>query len=133
MTQQEKTSNPAPVAQVRGSEPTIYVSRKSLDELLSAEGSHVALQTLIHRKPLRSGNGVPLYEHPPAPQDHLEGINAEDWHLANLHAVIETAANAADAAVYESMRSEAFDPTIPDNVAEFVGNAVRAALALEVK
>lgn len=45
-------------------EPTIYVSRKSLEELLEAKGSHVALQTLIHRKPLKSGNGVPLYAEP---------------------------------------------------------------------
>ncbi|MEH3108952.1 MAG: hypothetical protein PGN22_03170 [Agrobacterium cavarae] len=45
-------------------EPTIYVSRKSLEELLEAKGSHVALQTLIHRKPLKSGNGVALYAAP---------------------------------------------------------------------
>ena len=63
----------------------------------------------------------------PAPEAKLTGISAEDWHSAHLHAAIETAANAADAAVYEAMRSESFDPTIPDNVAEFVGNAVRAA------
>ncbi len=49
-----------------GTEPTIYVSRKSLEQL-EEEGSHVAVQTLIHRKPLKSGNGVPLYAAPPAP------------------------------------------------------------------
>ena len=46
-------------------EPECYVSRKSLAEL-HAEGSHVAVATAIHRTPLRSGNGVPLYAHPPS-------------------------------------------------------------------
>lgn len=49
--------------------------------------------------------------------------------LSRVDAVIEKAAVAGDAAVYEAMRSENFDPTIPDNVAEYVGNAVRAALS----
>jgi hypothetical protein len=47
------------------------VSRKSLDDLLNEEGSHVAVHTLIHRSPLRSGNGVPLYLHSPAQNDQV--------------------------------------------------------------
>lgn len=67
----------------------------------------------------------------PAPQVNVMGVSGQDWHLANLHAAIEKAAKAADAAVYEAMRSDAFDPTIADNVAEYVGNAVRSAFPIK--
>lgn len=50
-------------ATLSAAEPVVYVSRKSLEQL-NAEGSHVAVQTLIHRVPLRSGNGVPLFAGP---------------------------------------------------------------------
>jgi hypothetical protein len=53
-------------------------------------------------------------------------MSAFEDHLS-VSDVLETAARAGDAAVYEAMRSKTFDPSIPDNVAEFVGNAIRAA------
>ncbi len=74
-----------------------------------------------------------LFSHPSYDKRIRSALSAQvqdvaeesDIQLAIIHSVIEKAANAADAAVYEAMGSNSFDPTIPDNVAEFVGDAVR--------
>jgi len=94
---------------------------------LDLEGTITDAEEILALAPPSQGERVET----PSPQADVKGISADDWALANLHAVIETAANAADAAVYVAMRSDAFDPGIPDNVAEYVGNAVRAAFPKE--
>jgi hypothetical protein len=85
----------------------------------------------FHIDPVSSESVRDDVEGTPSPAAHVVGISDDDLMQANLHSFIETAAKAADAAVYEAMRSEIFDPSIPDNVAEYVGNAVRAAFPKE--
>lgn len=64
-----------------------------------------------------------------AQTDYEERIMSAVEYLS-ISEILEAAARAGDAAVYEAMRSKTFDPSIPDNVAEFVGNAIRAALTI---
>lgn len=90
-------------AQAQGAEPTIYVSRNCLNELLEAEGSHVALQTLIHRKPLRSGNGVPLYTAPPAPSVAVKALDDLTLPVAGT---LFVARGAASARAYQEIVSD---------------------------
>lgn len=85
-----KATGPALVDVPVEPEPTIYVSRRSLDELLGGKGNHVALQTLIHNKPLRSGNGVPLYTYPP----HREGEDSAE--VERLRGLLDVALDALD-------------------------------------
>ncbi len=101
-------------AALSAAEPVVYVSRKSLEQL-NAEGSHVAVQTLIHRVPLRSGNGVPLFAGPleTTPSvavkalewivQHPEESNASVWDVAKnaLSAQVQDAAAKSLADAYQ--------------------------------
>lgn len=101
-------------ATLSAAEPVVYVSRKSLEQL-NAEGSHVAVQTLIHRVPLRSGNGVPLFAGPleTTPSvavkalewivQHPEESNASVWDVAKnaLSAQVQDAAAKSLADAYQ--------------------------------
>lgn len=70
-------------ATLSAAEPVVYVSRKSLEQL-NAEGSHVAVQTLIHRVPLRSGNGVPLFAGPLETTPSVAVKALQDYVLADF-------------------------------------------------
>jgi hypothetical protein len=95
------------------------------DDGFSEKKHHLTVGQLV------IGNFDVLDEAKAAAQSDYEQriMSAVEGHLS-ISELFEAAARAGDAAVYEAMRSKTFDPSIPDNVAEFVGNAIRAAVTI---